>query len=195
MNNAPTGAGSAAPVGFDRPLCGRLKASPEQRPFNEGQSRCPTLDKLGAVSSSNGRAEFSPLREDSGLDLTPERNVSPTRAYHGIRAVNSPGPDEMLIGFAGVGDGGRKKDAGGKWPYPRHQPKGGVTSFSSSLPSSSPRSSPPFGPHDIARRERFYTASIRVSSMASNVLGPTFLKRLSRFREVATEVSGVFPLI
>ncbi len=44
------------------------------------------------------------------------------------------------------------------------------------------------------RRPR-YTASVNDSDTASKVLGPTFLKRLSRLRDVATEVSGVFPLI
>ena len=44
------------------------------------------------------------------------------------------------------------------------------------------------------RRPR-YTASVSDSDTASKVLGPTFLKRLSRLRDVATEVSGVFPLI
>ncbi len=40
-----------------------------------------------------------------------------------------------------------------------------------------------------------YTASVNDSWIASKVLGLTFLKRLSRFSEVATEVSGVLPLI
>ncbi len=33
------------------------------------------------------------------------------------------------------------------------------------------------------------------SSIASKVFGPTFRKRLSRFSDVATDVSGVLPLI
>ena len=39
------------------------------------------------------------------------------------------------------------------------------------------------------------TASVSLSSNASKAFGPTFLKRLSRFSGVATEVRGVFPLI
>jgi hypothetical protein len=40
-----------------------------------------------------------------------------------------------------------------------------------------------------------YTAWTSMSSIASKVFGPTFRKRLSRFNDVATDVSGVFPLI
>ncbi len=41
VNNAPAGAGSAAPAGFDPAGAAGLKASPERRPTNAGRSRSP----------------------------------------------------------------------------------------------------------------------------------------------------------
>ncbi len=41
VNNAPAGAGSAAPAGFDPAAAAGLKASPERRPANAGRSRSP----------------------------------------------------------------------------------------------------------------------------------------------------------
>ena len=41
VNNAPAGAGSAAPAGFDPAAGAGLKASPERRPANVGRSRSP----------------------------------------------------------------------------------------------------------------------------------------------------------
>lgn len=68
----------------------------------------------------------------------------------------------------------------------------GLTFSSSSQLSSSPRLSPPFETH----KDRYaHTARPRRSSGASNVFGPTLRKRLSRFSDVATDVSGVLPLI
>jgi hypothetical protein len=41
VNNAPAGAGSAAPAGFDPAAGAGRKASPERRPANAGRSRSP----------------------------------------------------------------------------------------------------------------------------------------------------------
>ena len=73
--------------------------------------------------------------------------------------------------------------------------KAGTTSSFSLLLSSSPRLSPPFVCFEVLLTQAHYTAWIRDSSNASNVFGPTFLNRLSRFKDVATDVNGVFPLI